>query len=40
VFWDEDYATGAVCARCDKDATQMFEKLKVLVFHAPVWRER
>lgn len=32
VFWDEDYATAAKCAGCDRDATALFKKHDVLAF--------
>jgi len=39
-FWDEDYATSANCARCKRDVTELFQRLNVLVFYVPAWREK
>jgi hypothetical protein len=39
-IWEEDYATAAVCAQCENDATELFRKFQVLTFYTPRWRER
>jgi hypothetical protein len=40
MIWDDDYATGATCASCEKDVTDLFKRLDVLRFYAPEWRDR
>lgn len=40
VLWDEDFPTAASCAACNKDVTQLFQKLRVLTLYTPGWNER
>ena len=41
ILWDEDYATGASCASCNRDVTELFQKFRVAVFHAlPDFKKR
>jgi len=40
VFWEEDYATGARCAQCDKDVTYLFKKHDVVGLFRASFRNR
>jgi len=33
MIWDEDIATGARCAGCEKDATDLFKQFDILAFY-------
>lgn len=38
--WDVDKPTGARCAECDRDVTQLFRKLKALTFYTARFKRR
>jgi hypothetical protein len=40
VFWDEDYATAAVCAHCEADATEVLKKFNRLSFCSVEFKDR
>ena len=40
IFWEEDYATGARCASCERDATDLFKEFGVLSFYIMKLNER
>lgn len=39
MIWEEDYATGARCAQCEKDATDLFKQFDVLNFYILKWKD-
>jgi len=40
IEWDDDIPTGARCADCDRDATQLLKKADVLTFYKVGLRKR
>ena len=41
VFWDGEYFTGTLCAMCDRDVTELFQKFNLAIFYMPpAFKER